>query len=89
MLITNETPFFDFGNDITSSSILVMSVQRDDYYQKTYATVRICPNPALEETILLWEGEGYDRQYTPEELETRIREYYDITMNEDILNPTP
>lgn len=89
MLITNETPFFDFGNDITSDSILVMQILKDDESQKTSARVRLCPNPIIEETIVIWEGEGYNREYTFEELETRIREYYNITVNENILNPNP
>lgn len=87
MLIQNDEPFFDFGNDITSNQILVMQVIKDDELQKTSARIRLSQQPIIEEVIVLWEGDGYDISYTESDLETRIREYYDIRINQNLLVP--
>jgi len=87
MLLKHDHVIFDFGNDITSDSVLVLTVDTDHDTQKTTALVRLCQSPAIDETIVLWEGEGYDVQWNEEILEQKIREHYKIAVNQNLLNP--
>jgi len=87
MLLKHDHVIFDFGGDVTSDSILVMQVNTDHNTQKTTALVRLCESPAINERIVLWEGEGYDVQWDEQILEQKIREYYGLTVNQNLLNP--
>lgn len=87
MLIKHDHIIFDFGNDVTSDSILVMAVDTDHNTQKTTALVRLCQSPAIDERVVLWEGEGYNVQWDEQILEKRIRDYYGLNINQNILSP--
>lgn len=87
MLLKHDHVIFDFGGDVTSDSILVMQVSTDHNVQKTTALVRLCESPAIDERITLWEGEGYDVQWDEQILEQRIRDYYGLNINQNLLSP--